>query len=280
MKKNRRKYVLAGISLICLITFSVLLLQMYVKPVEDFSMEYNGKSYNVIVEKPEVNKEKYPLVIYHHGEGFETIEPFELREIAKRFAKDGFLVWIPERTPWSPERTLDTLSETEGIGKRIMDMALNDSSVDKRNINLVGFSLGSWAFLKGEGLDEKVRSISLIGFGAPFYDTLLYDKVFSLVNNGSFDNLPGNVLIMVSREDQIVNIAAAETLREKIAQTGKKVDCVVYEEGDHLSMTGNNKYIYDVIRYLQGEKIDTVDHIELNNDIINKWERVWKTGYW
>lgn len=281
MVSKDKKSISIIIVFLCLVLFSIFFFWAGMSyPKDDFYIKYNGKNYNVIVERPGVEKGKYPLVIYHHGGGYETLEPFELRKVAKRLAEEGFLVWIPERTIWSPERALETLSEADGISKKVLDTALNNPKVDKNNINLVGFCLGSWAILEENIHSESIKSISLIGFGAPFDDTVLYDRVFDLVNNTVYDDVSADVLVMVSKGDSRVNIAPAEILRQKMVKSDKKIDCMVYNEGDHLSMAGDKPYMEDLIKYLKGEEINTVDSVEFNDQIVDIWNKERKTGYW
>ena len=87
--------------------------------------------------------EEYPLIIYHHGETYETLEELELNDIGKELAKEGFLVWIPERTAWTPANSLDIILESEGIGKEILKLTVGHLDIDKNNINMVGFGMDS-----------------------------------------------------------------------------------------------------------------------------------------
>jgi len=247
---------------------------------EDFTIEYNTQKYNVIVEKPLGSKDRYPLIIYNHGGGYKTFEPFELRGVAKRLSEEGFLVWIPERSLWLPEKVLGRLSEAKGVSKTVLDIALQHPNVDKDNINLIGFSLGSWAVLEENIYSEDVKSISLLGFGAPFDHTVLYDHIFKLVNEIDYGKVSTEVLIMVSKGDTRVNIDAGEILRSKMVEAEKKISVIDYEEGDHLSMAGVKPYLDDLAKFLKGEEVNFSGFIQLDEEIIKERESLIKKGYW
>jgi len=247
---------------------------------EDFTIEYNNQEYNVIVEKSLESKDKYPLVIYNHGGGYKTLEPFDLRGVAKYLSEKGFLVWIPERSLWLPEKVLGRFSEAKGVSKTVLDVALQHPDVDKDNINLIGFSLGSWAVLEENIYSRDVKSISLLGFGAPFDHTVLYDHVFKLINEIDYSKVSTEVLIMASKGDTRVNIDAGEILRGKMVEAGGEISVMAYEEGDHLSMAGVKPYLDDLIKFLKSEEVDFSDFIQLDKEMIEKRESLIKRGYW
>ncbi|RLE41586.1 hypothetical protein DRJ48_05260 [Candidatus Woesearchaeota archaeon] len=246
---------------------------------EDFSISYNNKTYHVIVEKPKLHQAQYPLIIYNHGGGYLTLEPFELRKLAKELAKAGFLVWIPERSLWRPETAFHNYKEAMAISRLLLAKALNSNEVDKSNINIAGFCLGSWATLS-EHITSPVNSLILIGFGAPFDDASLYDMVYSLANNTQLSNLKPKVLVMVTQGDTKVATEPAKILCEKLISLNKTVACVEYKSGDHLSLAGNKTYIEDLKRYLLGQPINTTNNIKTNKMVLERWEEVRKAGYW
>lgn len=248
---------------------------------KDFIISVNGKNYNVIVGKPSQKREKYPLVIYIHGGGYKTTEPFELRKLSQVFANQGFLVWTPEREPGIPGRDLETLEEAEKVSKEILNIALKHPEVDKDNINIVGFCLGSWAVLRENIYSPNVKSIGLLGFGAPFDNAVLYDKINNLVGQEiDYSKVSPKILVMVSKEDNRVDTKIAETFRQKMVQAGKAIDCIEYSTGNHLSLAGDKEYLLDLIKYLKGEKVETTDFIETNKQILELWDSAQKGGYW
>jgi dienelactone hydrolase len=246
----------------------------------DFLIQVNGSYYNVIVGVPVEEREQYPLVIYHHGAGYQSLEPFELRELAKAFADEGFLFWAPERTPWSPERTLETLEEARAIRDEILELAYRHPEVDKSNINVVGFSLGSWIVFEASPRSSNVRTVSLLGFGAPYDDAVTYDYVTGLVNSTDYKKITAKILVMVSAEDSRVDIEVGETLRKRMIEANKTIDVVEYPRGDHLSLAGVKNYTADLINYLKGETINTTEAITVDKALKSKWERMRRTGYW
>ncbi len=247
--------------------------------LKDFSINYDNKEFNVIVEKPDELMEKYPLIIYNHGGGYKTLEPFELRKIAKTLSGAGFIVWIPERSFLKLEALDESLEEAKGISKIMLNMAHNDQIIDKENIHIVGFSLGSWAILE-ENLFSPVKSIILTGFGAPFQDTKMYDRIYDFVNNADYDKVSANLFIMVSKGDTMVYTEPAEILRKKMVTANKAITSIEYPSGKHSSMTGNKPYLIDIIKYIKGEEIKTTDIIETNKEIFNKWDVMKTQGYW
>lgn len=246
---------------------------------EDFSITYNDKSFHVIVEKPDKIMPSYPLFIYNHGGGYKTFEPFELRKIAKTLSEAGFIVWIPERSFLKLEALDESLEEAKGISEIMLNMAYNDPMIDKENIHIAGFSLGSWAILE-ENLFSPVKSIILTGFGAPFQDTRMYDRVYDFVKNADYDNVSANLLVVISKEDTMVYTEPAEILRKKMLAANKTITIIEYPTGGHSSLTGNKTYLIDIIRYLNGEEIETTDIIETNKEILNKWDEMKTQGYW
>jgi len=247
--------------------------------LKDFSINYNNKEFNVIVEKPVEPVEKYPLIIYNHGGGYKTLEPFKLREIAKTLSEAGFLVWIPERSFLKLEALDESLEEAKGISEIMLNLAYNDQIIDKENIHIVGFSLGSWAILE-KNLFSPIKSIILTGFGAPFQDTKMYDRIYDFVNNADYDKVSANLLIMVSKGDTMVYTEPAEILRKKMLAANKAITCIEYPSGKHSSMTGNKPYLTDIIKYIKGGEIETTDIIETNKEILNKWDVMKTQGYW
>ena len=278
----KKHYLLFFFLLIILITvgFFYTSSNKLVGKTGDFTIEYADQKYNVIVEKPLESKDRYPLIIYNHGGGYKTLEPFELRGVAKRLSEEGFLVWIPERSLWLPEKVLGRLAEAKGVSKTVLDIALQHPDVDKDNINLIGFSLGSWAVLEKNIYSENVKSVSLLGFGAPFDHTVLYDHVFKLVNETDYSKVSTEILIMASKGDTRVNIDAGEILRSKMVEAEKKISIIEYEEGDHLSMAGVKLYLDDLVKFLKGEEVNFSDFIQLDEEIIKNRESLIKKGYW
>lgn len=278
MNKNIIKFL---IIILVLISFSIVFLNYPVDGDDsDFIISVDDEIYNVIVGKPSVQIEKYPLVIYHHGAGYLTLEPFELRELAQVFADEGFLFWAPERTPWAPHRALETLYEARAIDESILELAIQHPDVNTSDINVVGFSLGSWVSFENDSKSDLVRTVSLLAFGAPYDDTFLYNYVISLANETDYSEISTEVLVMVSKEDTKVDIGAAETIRRNMLSANKTIYCVQYETGDHLDLAGVKNYTNDLISYLKGDEILTSDFIEIDEEFRSKWESIHETGYW
>jgi len=250
---------------------------------EDFTITVNGKDYNVIVGKPPQKSEKYSLVIYHHGGGYKTLEPFELRKLSQIIAKEGFLVWIPERTPMTSllGEGWQTFEEARYVSKEILNIALNHPEVDKNNINVIGFALSAGAVVEENIYSPNVRSISLLGFGAPITEAVLYNTFNDLVEKEiDYSKVSPKIFIMVSKEDTSADTKLAEIFRQKLVEAGKVVDCIEYPEGNHLRMVGDKDYLVDLIKYLEGEEIKTTDIIETNKYILEMRRKSREGGYW
>lgn len=248
---------------------------------KDFTITVNDKNYNVIVGEPPQKSEKYPLLIYYHGGGYKTLEPFELRKLSQIFAKEGFLTWIPEREPVASGEGPQMLKEAQEIGKEILKEALNHSEVDRNNIQVVSFCLGDWAALREHIYSSDVKSISLLSLGANFYNTVLYDNAYNFVEKEiDYSKVSPKIFIMVAKDDMRVDTRVAEILRQKLVQAKKVVDAIEYPTGGHLSLAGDKEYLVDLTKYLKGEKIKTVDLIETNKQILELWEAARVGGYW
>jgi len=277
---NKKKINVKKVLIIVIILLIIIVLFPFKKDDDDFKIKVNDKEYNVIVAKPKEKLSQYPLVIYHHGGGYKTIEPFELRNLSKEFAKEGFLFWAPERSPGAPWEGLQTLKDAQAMSKVILDLAIKSPEVDKNNINVVSFCLGSWAAFENDAKSPYVKTVSLLAFGAPYDDTVLYDYVMELVNKTDYSEISPKILIMVSEEDSRVDIEPGEILRKNMVKVNKTVDCVLYKEGEHLSLAGVKDYLKDLIKYLKDEKINTTESIKISEEIREKYKRFRTTGYW
>ncbi len=65
-----------------------------------------------------------------------------------------------------------------------------------------------------------------------------------------------------------------------MAEANKTIDLIEYREGEDLSLVEDNPCLEDLIRYLKGKEINTIDHIDLDDSIFEKWEGLWNAGYW
>lgn len=247
--------------------------------LQNFYVKYGNTSYKVLVDKPNVTMEKYPLIIYHHGEYDTNLEEYQLDRVARTLAKAGFLVWIPERPLVEGADSFALLKQAETISNVILRIAQNVSAVDKKNINIVGYSLGSLAVF-GANLDSNVNSIVLIGFGAPYEDMALYEYAYYLSDSANYNVVHTRILIVEAADDSKVSLEPAEIARRKMVAANKSISCIEYAGAEHQSLSGDKAYLQDVIKYLHGEKINTTDHLESDMEIFNKWQRIRETGYW
>lgn len=239
----------------------------------NFTIKVNNRSYDVIAAKPATGLDEYPLVIYHHGGGYEALEPPELEKLAQTFADEGFMFW-------SIETGKETLDETRLVMNKILETAANHPESNKDNINVVGIYSDSWVALEIGAKRDIPRTVSLLNFGAPFDNKTLYDYVMNLSENTDYSEVSVNLLVMVSRDDFRVDIRAAEILRRNMAEANKTIDLIEYREGEDLSLVEDNPCLEDLIRYLKGKEINTIDHIDLDDSIFEKWEGLWNAGYW
>ena len=277
---NKKKLNVKKVLIVVVLLLIIIVLFPFKENRDDFKIKVDGKEYDVIVAKPKEKLSQYPLVIYHHGGGYKTIEPFELRNLSKEFAKEGFLFWAPERTPWSITKSKYIYEEAENISKAVSNVALNDTKVNKNKIYVVGFSMGSLVALNMNAKSGNVNKLILIGFGAPYDDALMYKYFKVNLNKTNYSRIKPKILIMLSQEDEKVDINDAETLRKNLIEANKDVDCVVYEKGGHLSLVGVKNYINDVIKYLKNEEINITEKINVDKQLRAKYERYASTGYW
>lgn len=244
----------------------------------DFTIRVNKNKYNVISGKCVNKLQKYPLVIYHHGGRRRLFSSAQLRDIAAVFADNGFLFWAPERNPWIPTRAFERLKEAHAVSKAVLDYAIKHPGIDKGNIHVIGFDLGSWVAFADDARSPYVKSVSLLGFGAP-YD-MMHDYVTKLINTTSYDSVSARILVMVTAEDADIDIETAEILRKNMAQASKIIDCVQYAiEKDFISIE-TNLYLEDLLKYLKGEMIHTSASIRLDESFKKKWKSIRETGYW
>jgi dienelactone hydrolase len=248
--------------------------------VKDFSIMYQNQSEHILVEVPQSHRETYPLVIYHYGEADKSQEPSERRDIAKRLADAGFLVWMVEGKEGTYETALQDLEDARQTIHTLLNLAGNSQVVDKQNINLVGYSMGSIAVLEEGLFSPAVKSVVLIGFGAPYDDIRLYNKVNRFVNEANLTRSNARVLVMVTREDSKVSLRPTESLRTKMIVDNQSVTCIQYPAGDHASLAGNKEYLVDVVRFLKEQNVNSTEQIEPYTKMENKWERLRTTGYW
>ncbi|MDD4939422.1 MAG: dienelactone hydrolase family protein [Candidatus Omnitrophica bacterium] len=231
----------------------------------------SGCGPDMAVTRPSRQLDKYPLVIYLEGQGYEKNEPFTRQEISRVLSDAGFLVWVPERKPVSQD-PLKALDEAEYSCKKTLEKALRDPAVDKNNIHVIGFCLGSLAAFNSMH-PSNIRSMILMDFGAPFYDPALYNKVHASVNTADYGKISSGILVIISSDDDKLSLEPAEILRGKMAEAKNKIDCIEYFAKDR-------QYLQDALKYLTGQRIDTVERIEVNSQHLEKWNRIRKSGYW
>ena len=126
---------------------------------------------------------------------------------------------------------------------------------------------------------SDIRTMSLLEFGGPFEDKLMYQYVESLVENIEYEEVGPNILIMIIEDDEKINLNHTESLKKRLLEVNKTVVVIQYPPGDYSNLIGNKTYLMDIIKYLKN-KVVTVASIEVNDQIIKKWERIWETGYW
>lgn len=244
----------------------------------DFILKVDGHEFNVVVGQPITKQNKHPLVIYHHGEGYWAYNPFELRKLAQLFANEGILFWAPEIKSWTPVSQPDFLQEISAVNKAILALAMKSQDVDQKDINVVGLGMSSWVVFENDVTSTNIRTISLLGFGIPYY--IFSDYVKGLIDHTDYNSITAKLLLMVNDEDLNIDIESAEVLRKKLISAGKKVDCMEYPDGGHMSLTGTNHYTKDLINFLKGERIDTTNSIKVDKDLKKKLKRIRETGYW
>jgi len=231
----------------------------------------SGCGPDMAVTRPPRKLGKYPLVIYLEGKGYGKNEPFSRQEISRVLSDAGFLVWVPERKPVS-NGPLKGLCEAEYICKKTLEKALRNPAVDQNNINVIGFCLGSLAAFNSMHY-SNIRSMILMDFGAPFYDPALSNKAHTSVNTADYSKISAGILVIVSSDDDKLSLEPAEILRGKMAEAENKIDCIEY-------LAEDRHYLQDALKYLTGQRIDTVERIEINSQHLEKWNRIRKSGYW
>lgn len=241
---------------------------------KDFVIDIGNRNFGVIVEMPSENMAKHPLIIYQHDSGYSE-EKLDLRNVAKRLASQGFEVWVPERYS-EPRDNLQKINESNILDEKLLEMAMSIERIDKNDINLVGSGLGAWTIFYGQKYSSKFRTLCLAGFGAPYGSNNLSIFIKRDINTTDYSKIGPDILILVSLQDEKVDIDTAENLRNNLDKTGNDVAAIEYNYGSHMSFVGSGEYLDDIAKYIKGEEIQQVRIIKK----INMTELGQKMGYW
>lgn len=248
---------------------------------KDFILKNERKKYDIYVKLPDKQKEKYPLVIYHHERLDRSFDYNSLRKTANRFAAAGYMVWLPVRRYWNPDYAEDLLREAERIADEIYKGALRSSAVDNNNINIVGISIGANAVLSKNIKAEKLKTVSLVGFGPPLNNIFMYGEVYKIINNTVYNDIKTSIIIIESEGEDLIDLMPVEYVRKKMSESGVDLRCVQYKYKSHKELIADVEVIDEVIKFLKGkEPINNVENFKINKKMIKKWERFRRTGYW
>ncbi|MBN1621749.1 MAG: hypothetical protein JW871_04065 [Endomicrobiales bacterium] len=242
---------------------------------ENFTIEANKITYDVIVNKPYQINERLPLIIY-----FTALKNKD-SNISNYLSENGYVVWMPVLTSKEKGYPEDFLDKHGDILSLLLKKALSSPSIDSSNIDIISYSLDSCVvFNRIDGLREA-NKIALIGFGPPMDDMHVFSKVQGIINGKNYGNTSSSILLVTTESDELVDLGPVEFVRNKFVKAGKDVTAVQYRDKSHKDLFNDKEVLDNVIKFLNNEKPDNVvSKIKLNTKIIEKWNRFRKTGYW
>jgi dienelactone hydrolase len=160
------------------------------------------------------NKKKVPAVVLVHGSGpndmDETYGPNKLfRDIAQGLAEKGIAVirYTKRTKAYSgpPEIDINTLTlyeETIEDALSAVNLAKKDKRIDKKNIFVLGHSLGAMSAPRIGTLSKSAKGIIIMAGNARPLEELVYEQYNYLINEDSVVT-PEEESIMVNFESQL-----------------------------------------------------------------------------
>ena len=189
----------------------------------------------------------FPAVIaLHTSGGFKTV-----KHLIQRYVDDGFVVYAPDfftRHDLGPKNRMETFTTyreaIEGELDEIVDLAMNDSKIQKQNVFAVGFSNGGfWAtYLAGK---KRVRAaVSHYGvwkakFGKLDWKEQPYPKDYMTSSSSP-------LLALHGKDDDTQKMKWVEDAWRKIKRVNSMFETHVYDGAGHAwDRQGHRKYVYN-----------------------------------
>jgi dienelactone hydrolase len=249
--------------------------------LEDFSVRCAGLKYDILVEKPPLETPVYPLLIYYPGNDQEDTDHIKKRELAKSISDEGYLVWIPTRKSINTDYPEEVFDNSINLADILLDTAVNSADIDNKDINVLGCIMGANTAFLGYIDSPFINKMILCRLGAPMDDMFLFQHTSNKLNNAVIDDTNVKVLIISYAGDGIVDLGSTERIRGRLLKKGILCYSLQYEdETDRQAYCTGRSFLDDVISFLKGKRHFSQDKIRINDRVLEKWDRLRRTGYW
>ncbi|HEX6183368.1 MAG TPA: dienelactone hydrolase family protein [Pyrinomonadaceae bacterium] len=164
-----------------------------------------------------------------------------IREVADRFAAEGFVALAPDLYHGDVARSPDeagklmmalNIAQTEKDLRGAVQHLLNQEATEGTAVGTVGFCMGGVLALYAASKNEQV------GACVVFYG--IHPKV-----EPDFKNLRAPVLGLYAERDQFVPPEAVRALEEKMSEHGKSIETHIYPGTDHAFFNDTRPEVYD-----------------------------------
>ena len=163
--------------------------------------------------------------------------------LAERFGQAGFLFWAPQRPAGG------NLVGALKVGRRALEVALEDPQVDQERIALLGFSQGSWVAALVGLTHPQVRAIGLLGLGSPLLQP--GPGPARRLEGLDYGQVRAAVLIQAAGGDEVVDDAAWRQLQKRLTQAGHQARVIVYPGARHDGLCGLGTYLDDTLAFVK-----------------------------
>jgi carboxymethylenebutenolidase len=164
-----------------------------------------------------------------------------IREVADRFAREGFVALAPDlyrgdvaRSPDEAGKMMMALNigRTEKDLRGAVQYLLNHEATTGEAVGTVGFCMGGVLSLYAASKNERV------GACVVFYG--IHPKV-----EPDFETLRAPVLGLYAEKDDFVPPAAVRALEEKMREHGKSIETHIYPGTDHAFFNDTRPEVFD-----------------------------------
>ncbi len=205
--------------LVALFPFTILA-QDQVKA--DFSTDVTIRySYQYVLHKPAVSKQKKPLIIFLHGSGekgtdIEKVKVHGPLKYLKTASLDAFILapQCPETAYW----------ESESLHQLIQKI-IQENNIDTSKIYLTGLSMGAWGAwnLAIAHPETFAALVPIAGF---------VDRV-PMIENCKLQHIP--IKIYHGLMDDVVSVDYSVAIYKRLKQCNTNIELIIFDDANHDS---------------------------------------------
>ncbi len=214
--------------------------------VEFFEHLDNIQGQNIYVASPiTVDESNLPgIVIYSHGSGFEVSNKvnnefmLDLQEYANFFTQNNYIFAASNQhgDSWGDKLSVEDT--------RLLIEYINENYKTSGNIYMIGFSMGGVVTM--HYTMQYPQNIEAVALLAPTSYTITY-------NSGNISNFDGiEIKIWHGNKDVNVFYDRSESLIQKFAQLGKKIELVTVEGAGHWDL--DTEFMDEILEFFEESK--------------------------